>query len=35
MKCTQSKEWLSNFVFISMNKDLLKKMKVEPGADTF
>ena len=35
MRCSQSEERLSNLVFISMNKDLLEKMKVEHGADTF
>ena len=35
MRCSQSEERLSNFVFISINKDFLKKMKVEDGADIF
>ena len=35
MRCSQSEERLSNLVFIPMNKDLLEKMKVERGADTF
>ena len=35
MKCSQSEEQLSNLVFFSINKDFLKKMKRERGADTF
>ena len=35
MRCSQSEEQLGNSVFISKNKDLLKKMKVERGTDTF
>ena len=35
MRCFQREERLSNLVFISMNKELLKKMKVDRGADTF
>ena len=35
MKCSQSEERLGNFVFISVIKDLFKKMKVEPGANNF
>lgn len=35
MWCSQSEERLSNLVFILMNKDLLKKMKLEHGVDTF
>ena len=34
LRCSQSEEWLNNLVFISLNKDLLKK-KVECSADTF
>ena len=35
MKSSHSEEQLSNLVFISMNRNLLKKMKVGYGADTF
>ena len=35
MMSSQSEEQLSNLVFISMIKDLWKKMKVEHGDDTF
>lgn len=35
MRCSQSEKRSSNLVFISMNKDLLKKMKIERGADIF
>ena len=35
MRCSQSEEGLSNLVFIFMNKNLLKKMKVKFTVDTF
>ena len=35
VRCFQSEEWLSNLVFICTNKNFLKEMKVEHGADTF
>ena len=35
MRCSQSEEQLCNLIFISINKDLLKRMKVEHGFDTF
>ena len=35
MRCSQNEEQLSGLVFISINKDLLKKMKVERGVNIF
>ena len=35
MWCSRREERLSYLVLISMNKDLLKKIKVEHGVDTF
>ena len=35
MRCCQSEEQLSNMFLISMNKDFLKKMKLEHVAETF
>ena len=32
---SQSEDWLGNLIVITMNKDLLKKMKLECGDDTF